>query len=383
MANRPIFIGLLCCAALTIGWFVNRPQTLTDFQQIDNHTLELEFRYPVTQAERYDFPNVPLVEEDLATPKTEPLKAGSRRIRIPLHQETEEQEYSVLLRLKDWRCTLPLPHAWMACRNFIELIRQSPLLLKNKFDYDHAEGYTILGRRSIKVGTDTPSNKGPLRFVGKSDISLPASPGVPEIAPYPELRQAAALVAYISNHKIRGGPINSRYEDFLAQPLSTKWELLEKGRVAVMCQGLRDLFLHASAGVEGVKLRAVELYNYAPAFPKLITYGHSSSEVWVSALNKWVLIDAWLGIIVVDTQGTPLSANEIAQSKAHPENLRIVPLQEKLTRFHVDKYGRQQLYATSPSQLRLTDFSSDGSFSTPGFIFYFNTILARNFTITR
>jgi hypothetical protein len=44
---------------------------------------------------------------------------------------------------------------------------------------------------------------------------------------------------------------------------SEKLTRLQDGRFAVMCTGLRDMFLHASAGVPGLRARPVEAFNYS------------------------------------------------------------------------------------------------------------------------
>lgn len=375
-------VGMIAIAAVIAAMLVMPapPQALLAFHHTDDTTLELAFSSPY-HVRLGHHPHVPSNETDLLAPgDTTPVTIKNGTLQVPLPPEGSEGEYSLVLQMENKRCAIPLPGWLTQCkRSFIEFIRQPPGLLRDRFGFDRPQGYTILGRRNVEVGTDIPTPLGPLTFVGRPSVPLPTIPPIPEVAPYPELMQSAALVEYLWSHHIRGGPTHYPYAQFLSKPLDEKWALLEAGTAAAMCQGMRDMFLHASSGIKELRLRATELYNYAPPFPELITYGHSSSEVWVGSLEKWVLVDAWLGIMIVDRANTPLSAEEIAKNT--PADLRIVPLRKEIRRFHTDDKGKQHPVTAYPDQLALSEFTSEDGFTTPGFLAYFRAILNRDYII--
>ncbi|HBS22317.1 MAG TPA: hypothetical protein DD982_07305 [Thalassospira sp.] len=73
---------------------------------------------------------------------------------------------------------------------------------------------------------------------------------------------------------------------------------LMSGDFVVLCQGFRDIFLHASLFTDAFQARAVEAYNYSPQIPNLISYSHSTVKIWIEELKRWVVFDPWLAIMV-------------------------------------------------------------------------------------
>ena len=83
-----------------------------------------------------------------------------------------------------------------------------------------------------------------------------------------------------------------------------------------------------------MKVRAVEAMNYAPQLGELITYGHSTAEVWVKGLNKWVIIDPWMGFALVDGRGQLLSADDLANLPDEAE-IHQLPILGTIRRFEI------------------------------------------------
>jgi hypothetical protein len=278
-------------------------------------------------------------------------------IRISLQDEPEETEYSIFV---------------FADRSWFELVRQSSMWLRKKFSFEKPGGYTILGRRSISVADGPTPAVRRLEFRGQPDLS--------EIGPvgdssFPEVRLATGLFSFLWQQPAKQGPTSKNYSEFLEQPFQTKLDRIRTGDFAIMCQGMRDMFLHASEGVKGLKVRAVEAFNYAPLIRDLIPYCHATSEIWVEDLGKWVLFDSWVGVMIVDRAGTPIGASDVQQD---PANCRIVALADELPRMVQRSDGTIVCTTYRPSSTRLTEFSCNSEGCTPGFVEYFGHLIYRN-----
>lgn len=276
---------------------------------------------------------------------------------IPLQDEPAENEYSIFV---------------FADQNWFELVRQSSRWLKMKFDFDKSGGYTILGRRSISVAGGSKPVLGLLVFRGQPDLSEVSPTGNSD---FPEVRLATGLFSFLWQQPLKQGPTSQSYSEYLEQPFHTKLERIRSGDFAVMCQGMRDLFLHASAGVRGLKVRAVEAFNYASHFRDLIPYGHSTSEVWVEDLEKWVLFDVWLGVMIVDRAGVPVGASDLQRA---PADCKIVALAEEMPRMVQRSDGTIVSTTYRPSSTRLTEFSCYSEGCSPGFVEYFRHLIYRD-----
>src|SRR5690606_25572366 len=88
-------------------------------------------------------------------------------------------------------------------------------------------------------------------------VSIPKSLNIKPVgtSPYPEIRIATGLLHFLWSQPMKQGPTSESYAAFIKHPLDVKLEKVRKGKFAIMCQGMRDLFLHASKGTPGLKAR--------------------------------------------------------------------------------------------------------------------------------
>ena len=106
------------------------------------------------------------------------------------------------------------------------------------------------------------------------------------------------------------GPTTKSYASFLDLGFEDKMSQLMSGDFAVLCQGFRDIFLHASLFTDAFQARAVEASNYSPQIPNLISYSHSTVKIWIEELKRWVVFDPWLAIMVT-MEGGPIGSQEL------------------------------------------------------------------------
>lgn len=199
------------------------------------------------------------------------------------------------------------------------------------------------------------------------------------VSSYDEINYAAGLLMSLWAKPIQQGPTSKSYDRFLELTFQEKMRRVGSGEFAVMCQGFRDLFLHASSADDHFRVRAIEAYNYAPQIPDLIAYGHSTAEVYVNSLKKWVLFDPWLGIIVTKN-GVPIGAAEINQNSDN-NALAVVPLMDHLPRMYRTKNGKIIHKTFYPKDVKLNKFSCESLGRSPGFTKYFKTFSVHKYLI--
>lgn len=286
-----------------------------------------------------------------------PANTNSNRVVIPLENEPFSGEYSIILFAQD---------------GYVEVIRQSSAWLKNTFDFDRLGGYSILGRRSLDTNFLGTNELGSLAFINKPN---PFNVDPVKVSKFKEINSAAGLLSMMWSQSIQQGPTSKSYSDFLGQTFEAKIREVRSGEFALMCQGFRDLFLHASTAIPKLKMRAVEAYNYSPQIPDLITYSHSTAEVWVEQLKGWVLFDPWLGIIVTQ-DGVPIGAQELGKLE-NIEGVSIIPVIDSMPRMYQEKDGKIVYNSFSPSTVKLSQFSCANLGCSPGYVEYFKNIKVR------
>jgi hypothetical protein len=266
--------------------------------------------------------------------------------------------------------------------NWVELVRQPSAWLEDTFNFRRPGGYSILGRRAFEIQNrkdiEVVPPLPPLIFKG-----APISMNIDTVgtSEFPEIRLATGLLHYLWRQPIRAGPITVSYDEFLQYPFEEKLKLIRDGKFAVMCQGFRDLYLHASFVIPGLRVRAIEAMNYMPQFPDLITYSHSTVEIWIEKLRKWVLFDPWLGIWV-SSSGSPVGALELHENRSKAQSYSVVPLMNSISRVYLNKIGAAIYDQFSPAQVKIAEFSCGNLACAPGYIEYFRHYRIRESVIT-
>ena len=260
---------------------------------------------------------------------------------------------------------------------YLELIRQPSGWLYSTFKFSRPQGYTILGRRSIDVGSTAGSlSPPPLEFNSVPDVSaivgMTDDPLLTEVAQYPELLIASKITRTLWSGKMRDSPTEQSYSQFVQQPFEAKLAQIKDGLFPVSCQGMRDMFLHAALGFSGLSVRAVNAHNYAPQFPDLVAYAHATAETFVSGLNKWILSDPWTGFALRNTRGEYLGANDLVGY--HHGNLVAVPLVAKITQSHLGVSGVISNVSRVPDKTPLESYTFTHGGHIPNYGIYFRQI---------
>jgi hypothetical protein len=224
------------------------------------------------------------------------LDVSEGKITIPIKNEPVTGEYSILIFVGD---------------DYVELVRQSQQWLKQIFNFDRTGGYTILGRRSLPIkDSEVKLAPFPPLVLSKNPQSINYDPV--EISIFDEINHATGLLRSLWSKTIPQGPTSQSYSEFLEQTFEEKMRRLKTGNFSVMCQGFRDLFIHAASANKHFNIRPIEAFNYSPQLPDLISYSHSTTEIYIEQINKWVLFDPWLGIIL-NKNGIPVGVKELTE----------------------------------------------------------------------
>lgn len=350
---------------------------LVAFAQPSPSTLRLTFSHAVTGARLAVMTRVPATINAVKSFATaHPVETKAAVVNLSLNEKKADDEYSILLFVSDPGCT-----ARKKCRpEYLEIVRQSQRWLEKNYSFERSKGYSILGRRTVAVGDQAANGRelAPIVLAGKLRIDVAGSaldiPGA--IRRYPELVEAARVMRMLWKVPVRIGPTNGSYTQFMAQPFADKLREIRSGAFAVQCAGMRDMFLHALSGA-GLQVRAAEGLNYSPSFPDLITYGHSASEVWVSSLHRWILVDAWEGLVLSDRKGNLLSASDLRT--IDPANVRVMEVAPSRPRFVLTSSHRRAPFPTTTARMSRYTYTPYGS--APGYLAYFSTVEYRRVKI--
>jgi len=359
------FISISAALILGLGGLYvigfTEPQAISGYSQSEK-SVAIELTHAKKPIKFLMLPNVPeTLNIELLEKNSENLNLNQGKITIQIKNEPTSGEYSILI---------------FSGSDYLELVRQSQHWLKSTFNFDRPGGYTILGRRSLATKDSTKAGLTPLVFFKKPE-KLRFKPA--SVSSYDEINYATGLLKKMWSKPIFTGPTPQSYSQFLETTFQEKMRRVQTGEFAVMCQGFRDLFLHASSADDRFRVRPVEAHNYSPQIPDLISFSHSTAEVYVSSLNKWVLFDPWLGIIVTEN-GVPIGAAEMAQLKGQ-EALVVVPLMDHLPRVYKTKDGQLVNNPFVPKDVRLFEFSRQVLGCSPGYQEYFKTFVVRDYLI--
>lgn len=286
------------------------------------------------------------------------------KVTISTNIDNTTREYSIVIFVQD---------------RFVELIRQSSSWLKHTFNFDKVGGYTILGRRSLDIsfsGSSGLTEISPLVFKEKP-IQINYSPA--DISQFPEINCATGLLREMWSRPIQQGPTSESYTIFLEKTFEEKMRRVCAGEFAVMCQGFRDLFIHASSSEGSFQVRPIDAFNYHPQIPDLISYSHATAEIWVESLQRWVLFDPWLGIMIAH-KGVPVGAKELCEL-TDKTDLSLIPLLESMPRIYLKSNGQVVYNAFKPASVKINDFSCQNHGCTPGYVEYFKNHFVRKYHI--
>ena len=358
--------AIAICAALALGLTgcfasgLHDPLTISGYSQTEK---SITFIIAPT-SEAIKFVQLPDVPESLnigqLKRRSNDLVDSKGEITIPIKNEPVTGEYSILVFVGD---------------DFVELVRQPQQWLKEIFNFDRIGGYTILGRRSLLTNDSQLTVGSPLVF-SNTPQGIDYEPV--KTSMYDEINHATGLLRSMWSKPIQQGPTSHSYSEFLEQTFEVKMNRLKSGDFAVMCQGFRDLFIHAASADKHFDIRLIEAYNYSPQLPDLISYSHSTAEIYIESLNKWVLFDPWLAIIVTKN-GIPVGAAEISSMSG--EGLTIVPLVDQLPRMYQNSDGKIINKLFEPKNVSIMQFKCEDLGCSPGYIDYFKSYSIRDFRI--
>lgn len=364
---RHLCYTILTCLTLMFSWQTGYCVLLSNFKQSPQY-LELSFDTIPTAISYTILPNVPHALDHVSIKKNAVHRLNPQKtLRIPIHPKHEptQHEYAIVIFIND---------------QYLELIRQSSSWLAEKFDYIKPDGYTILGRHTIHQ-TQDPWLERPQQLSHtlikafdyiKADVYTALEPV--QVSDDTSLELARDVLYFLWDKPIQQGPTSQSYHTFLTHTLGEKLHLLQSGEFAVMCQGFRDLFLHAAAATPHLKARGVSAQNYAPTFSALIPYAHATAEIWLESSKKWVIFDPWLGIMIARKNGDFVGAFDLQQDNKHPEHFMVVPVVASLPRMHKQHDNTITHHAFHPASIHISDFSCGELGCSPGYIQYFNHI---------
>lgn len=210
---------------------------------------------------------------------------------------------------------------------YIEVLRQSPSDLKRMYNFDQPTGYNVLGRTSINLPKKTD------KVIAIRESLDPALPDITAYYPneekkYPiEIEESVAIIKMIWDNPLNIGPNNNQdYEKFSA---IEKLKLLQESKWSAQCAGIRNIFKEFAVASTNInEVRDVNLYQYYPEFPDLITNSHAVVEIYSKELNKWVMIDPFFASIFMQDDNY-LNAQDIAsmdhEQRKKIKNLNFVP----------------------------------------------------------
>jgi hypothetical protein len=362
-------VGLVFMSILVFvvaGFLLSQSQasyTIIGYTQ-DEKSMTVEYDRPIYFTKYVRLSEVPksLDLQSLKNQATLAIVVGNS-ISLPLEGEPTQGEYSVILFAGD---------------NYVEFIRQSADWLKESYNYTRIGGYTILGRRSISTAKGTIGWSGPLTLVGKPQ-EIQVKPV--NLTEFKEINLATGLLRTLWSQSLQQGPTSLSYSEFLQNSFEEKMQLVQTGKFAVMCSGFRDLFVHASTAIPDLNVRIVDAVDYSPQIKDLITYGHSTAEIWVAQLNNWVLFDPWLGIIVTDN-GVPIGAEELSKSNSiETGTVAVFPVIDSVPRMYSTNSGEIVFNTFLPSSVKLNQFSCVKMGCSPGYVQYFKNYNVREFAI--
>lgn len=148
-----------------------------------------------------------------------PSEEGSIVLPAP---EPANREYSIIvIKGKDW----------------FELVRQPEAWLRAKFRFEQRGGYTVLGRRTVNIDTESTYSPRPLVLSHTPTLQV----GQVDSFPYPAIGLAVALLEFLWEKPVMQGPTTLSYREFVNSPSPKSYGQFKRGvfqfnaRVSVNC----------------------------------------------------------------------------------------------------------------------------------------------------
>lgn len=295
------------------------------------------------------------------------LASGST-VEIPLIDEPEACSYSLWVDVEHEKG-----------RGSLELIRQSEAFLRRTFSFTKENGYCILGRRTIEpfsfdLRTRLMQAKSHFTsFLVNAKEFFKKTHIAPDTVATIKL-----IVQEIWLEGLRTGPCNASYAQFCNLDTNEQIRHLRNGLFSVQCSGVRDLFFRMARS-EGLIVRKVEAFNYFPALPELIPYGHSLIEVYHPDLKRWLLVDPWYAVMFSNAQDSLLSCADLHEANYSDEDIVIAPLLFSTCRRVYEENGRIKEILFQPAvdlELRKYHFVlEDAAMLSIGYLRHFNILV--------
>ncbi|MEE2566455.1 hypothetical protein [Hyphobacterium marinum] len=256
--------------AYSTNWFDLIENQIADFHYDDEGAARL------TMTKTGGIVSAILVPEGGTSRPLDSSPSGEIAIPFPALDEEfaseVEKNYELQVRYEDGDVAL------------LQLKRQNPAILKERFNIEKPEGYTIAGRNNFIVGD------GPLR----RDVSLKAERGKGvDIAPFscpvfksPELNTASQILSWIFDGQICIGPRKSSSYPTVTEEMAA----VRDAQDSIQCGDLCWIWA-AVAHNHGLTFRFVGLYSYGPRFPDLVSKSHAVVEL--DTEDGPVLLDLW------------------------------------------------------------------------------------------
>ena len=387
---KKFILAFFLIVSFSLGFiFFSRPPVLQDFKHnADKSEIQMTFKGGLFFYYAKFFEKIPtsLSIDNITWSEQDQSLGMGYSLQVSEKEIERTGEYSVVIY------ALPMVCGWNpelgrkldlfgGCKSLgaLEIVRQpSQWLLKN-FNWQAPMGHSILGRRNLRVKEKAAPPLSNLEFIGPAKIPLAfVKEAQNRHKDWPlELVQASAAMNYLWSKKIHVGPMKKSYGTFLNETIDSKLDCVESGECAIQCQGLRDLFLHLMADEKSrVKARAVEAYNYYPPLKELQTYGHSTSEIFLSTEGRFILADPWAGF-ALKAKGKWVSAEDISSGKVKASEIEIVELVDKTKRLYLGKNSQIRSDISTPSSMSMSDHSFKDLVHIPGYFVYFGNIRYR------
>lgn len=363
--------------------------SLLNFTQVSNSKFAFRFNRKIRDGYVLFKDKVPahLLLETMQNEVQERVEIIANRftveVEIPESVDSQIGEYSVVLVVRSKGGVLDFFSSRPSSENasdpgfcYLELIRQPSVWLYSTFKFSRPKGYTILGRRTIDVGSTVgPLSPPTLEFHSVPDVSAIADmandPILAEIALSPELLIASKIIRMLWSGEMRDSPTEQSYSTFVQQPFEVKLAQIRMGLFPVSCQGMRDMFLHAALGFSGLNVRAVNAHNYSPQFQDLIAYAHATAEIFVSGLDKWILSDPWTGFALKNARGEYMGAADLVGCHG---DFVAVPLIAEITQSHLGVSGVISKVSRAPAKTLLDSYTFTPGGHIPSYGIYFRQI---------